>query len=163
MGQSFDPFLLNSILAEIEFFLEIFWRTTKNKKLLLWPVPRSRRFQRIECKVFEAREACVVYPSNDRLRWPVTFPCFVIKARRRVSTNQTLHTNVQMNESKIEVNIWCGCKAREKVCCCMRPMWAIISSCFAPDPIILQLVASCSNATLKQFSNSFRIKTALTL
>lgn len=41
MGQSFDPFLLDSILAEIEFFLEIFWRTTKNKKLLLWPVPRS--------------------------------------------------------------------------------------------------------------------------
>lgn len=41
MGQSFDPFLLDSILAEIEFFLEIFWPTTKNKKLLLWPVPRS--------------------------------------------------------------------------------------------------------------------------
>lgn len=41
MGQSFDPFLLDSILAEIEFFLEICWRTTKNKKLLLWLVPRS--------------------------------------------------------------------------------------------------------------------------
>ena len=33
--------LLDSILAEIEFFLEIFCYATKNKQLLLWPVPRS--------------------------------------------------------------------------------------------------------------------------
>ena len=158
MGQSFDPFLLDF------FFRDILANNQKQKFVTLASAQEyCRRFQGIECKAFEAREACVVYPSNDRLLWPVTFPCFVIKACRRVSTNQTLYTNVQMNESKIEVNILCGCKARKKVSYCMRPMWAIISSCVAPDPIILHLVASCSNATLKQFSNSFRIKTALTL
>ena len=70
MGQSFDPFLLDSILTEIEIFSEIFCRTTKNKKLLLWPVLRSivEDFRGSSVRFFEAREACVAYPSNDRLR-----------------------------------------------------------------------------------------------
>lgn len=41
MGQSFDPFLLDSILAEIEFFCREILANNQKKKLLLWPVPRS--------------------------------------------------------------------------------------------------------------------------
>ena len=75
------------------------------------------------CRSFQA------YLSYDRLRWPVTIPCFaVLKACRRVSTNQTLYTNVLMNQSEIEVNmhVCCGCEAREKACCSVRAVWATV-------------------------------------
>ena len=70
MGQSFDPFLLDSILAEIEFFFRDILSNNQKQKVVTLDSAQEycRRFQRTECKVFEAREACVVYPSNDRLR-----------------------------------------------------------------------------------------------
>ena len=71
MGQSFDPFLLDSILAEIEYFFRDILANNQKQKVVTLAIAQEycRRFQRIECKaVFEAREACVVYPSNDRLR-----------------------------------------------------------------------------------------------
>lgn len=152
-----------SIIAEIEFFfLFFFWDVLsynqKQKVVTLASAQEyCRRFQRIECKVFETREACVDYPSNDRLRWPVTFPCFVIKACRRVSTRQPRAGNIAYkcaNEPiRVEVNIRCGCKARGKVCYSVRAVWATISFCFAPDPVLRHLFTSCSNATLKQLSN----------
>ena len=76
MGQSFDPFLLDSILAEIEFFLEIFWRRNQKQKVVTLASAQEycRRFQRIESKAFEAREACVVYPSNDLFALTSDFP-----------------------------------------------------------------------------------------
>lgn len=70
MGQPFDPFLLDSILAEIEFFFRDILSYDQKQKVVSLASAQEycRRFQRIECKVFEAREACVVYPSSDRLR-----------------------------------------------------------------------------------------------
>ena len=70
MGQSFDPFLLDSILAEIEFFFRDIWANNQKQEVVTLASAQEycRRFQRIKCKAFEAREACVVYPSNDRLR-----------------------------------------------------------------------------------------------